>query len=46
MRQGALRFLVATDVAARWGEALGDAITTFTDADGRNYTAHEIYHVD
>ena len=36
----------ATDVAARWGEALGDAITTFTDADGRNFTATEIYHQD
>ena len=36
----------ATDVAARWREALGDAITTFTDADGRNFTAAEVYHVD
>ena len=36
----------ATEVAARWGEALGDAITTFIDADGRNFTADEIYHVD
>jgi len=36
----------ATDVAARWGEALGDVITTFTGADGRNFTATEIYHQD
>ena len=36
----------ATDVAARWGEALKDAITTITDAEGRNYTAREVYHVD
>ena len=36
----------ATDVAARWGEALSDAITTFTDAEGRNVTAREVYHVD
>ena len=36
----------ATDVAARWGEALKDAITTFTDAEGRNITAREVYHVD
>ena len=36
----------ATDVAARWGEALKDAITTFTDEDGRNYRATEIYHQD
>lgn len=36
----------ATDVAARWGAALEDAITTITDAQGRNYTAREIYHVD
>ncbi len=36
----------ATDVAARWGEALKDAITTFTDDEGRNVTAVEVYHVD
>jgi L-rhamnose mutarotase len=36
----------ATDVAARWGAALGDAITTFTDEDGRNFSATEVYHVD
>ena len=36
----------ATDVAARWGAALKDAITTFTDAAGRNFTAAEIYHQD
>ena len=35
-----------TDVAARWSEALGDVITTITDADGRNFTAAEIYHQD
>jgi L-rhamnose mutarotase len=36
----------ATEVAARWGEALKDAISTFTDAEGRNITAREIYHVE
>ncbi len=36
----------ATDVAARWGQALGDAITTFTDADGRNLTAALVYRQD
>ena len=36
----------ATDVATRWGEALKDAITTITDAEGRNITAHEVYHVE
>ncbi len=36
----------ATEVAARWGKSLGDVITTFTDADGRNFTAGEIYHQD
>jgi L-rhamnose mutarotase len=36
----------ATDVAARWGQALDGVITTFTDADGRNFTAHEVYHQD
>jgi L-rhamnose mutarotase len=36
----------ATDVAARWGEALRDAITFITDDEGRNVTAREIYHVD
>jgi L-rhamnose mutarotase len=35
----------ATDVARRWGEALGDVITTFRGPDGRNLTAREIYHV-
>lgn len=35
----------ATDVAQRWGEALGDVITTFRGPDGRNLTAREIYHV-
>ncbi len=35
-----------TDVAARWGAALGDAITAFTDEDGRNFSAREVYHVD
>lgn len=36
----------ATDVAARWGEALGDVVTTFTDAHGRNVTATQLYHQD
>ncbi len=36
----------ATEVAGRWGEALQDAITTFTDPEGRNITATEIYHVE
>jgi L-rhamnose mutarotase len=36
----------ATPVAARWGAALEDVITTFTDADGGNITAAEIYHQD
>jgi L-rhamnose mutarotase len=36
----------ATDVAARWGAALGDVITTFTDGNGRNITATEMYHQD
>ncbi len=36
----------ATAVAARWGEALAGVITTFTDADGHNFTATEIYHQD
>jgi L-rhamnose mutarotase len=36
----------AADVAARWGLALEDVITTFTGADGRNFTAREIYHQD
>jgi L-rhamnose mutarotase len=36
----------ATDVATRWGEALKDAITTITDAEGRNISAHEVYHVE
>ena len=36
----------ATDVAARWGKALKDAITTIIDEDGLNYTALEIYHQD
>jgi L-rhamnose mutarotase len=36
----------ATEAAARWGEALGDAITTFTDEDGANFTAKEIFHQD
>lgn len=35
-----------TDVAARWGAALGDVITAFTGPDGRNFTATEIYHQD
>jgi len=36
----------ATDVAARWGEALEGVITAFTGPDGRNFTASEIYHQD
>ena len=36
----------ATDVAARWGRALQDAISAITDEDGRNITATEIYHQD
>ena len=36
----------ATDVAARWGRALDGVITTFSDADGRNLTASEVYHQD
>ena len=36
----------ATEVAARWGAALEGVITTFTDEDGRNFTAREIYHQD
>jgi len=36
----------ATDVAAHWGLALEGVITTFTDADGRNFRAKEIYHQD
>lgn len=36
----------ATDVAARWGRALQDAISAFTGPDGRNITATEIYHQD
>ena len=35
-----------TDVAARWGEALRDVITTFSGSDGRTITAHEMYHQD
>ena len=35
-----------TDVAARWGATLQDVITNFSDADGRNFTAAEIYHQD
>ncbi len=34
----------ATDVAARWGQALDGVITTLTDEDGRNFTAREMYH--
>jgi L-rhamnose mutarotase len=34
----------ATEVAARWGQAFRDTITTFTDEQGLNYTATEIYH--
>jgi L-rhamnose mutarotase len=36
----------ATEVAARWGRTLGDAITTFTDEAGLNFTATEIFHQD
>jgi L-rhamnose mutarotase len=36
----------ATAVAARWGQALGDTITTFRGPDGRNLVAREVYHVD
>ncbi len=36
----------ATDVAARWGQALDGVITTFTDIDGRNFRAEPIYHQD
>ena len=36
----------ATDVAARWGEAFKDVITTIVGPDGRNFTAVEIYHQD
>ncbi len=36
----------ATDVAARWGQALAEVITTFTGPDGRNITASEVYHQD
>ena len=36
----------ATDVAARWGEAFKDVITTFTGPDGRNFRAAEMYHQD
>jgi len=36
----------ATAVAARWGAELDGVITTFTDADGRNFTATELYHQD
>ena len=36
----------ATDVAARWGAALEDVITTFTDENGRNFKATESYHQD
>ncbi len=35
-----------TDVAARWGAALDGVITTFTDEDGRNFSAAEVYHQD
>ena len=34
----------ATDVAARWGLAFEDVISTFAGPDGRNVTATEIYH--
>jgi L-rhamnose mutarotase len=34
----------ATEVAARWGEALEGVITTFIGPDGRNLTARRIYH--
>jgi len=36
----------ATEVAARWGDAFKDVITTFTGPDGRNLTAEEMYHQD
>lgn len=36
----------ATDVAARWGNALDGVITTFTDTDGNLFTAREIHHND
>ena len=36
----------ATDVADRWGQALGDVITTLDGRDGHNITAQEIYHQD
>ena len=34
----------ATEVAARWGATLKGVITAFTDADGRNFKAEEIFH--
>ena len=36
----------ATEVAARWGEALDGVITIFTDEAGRNFTGQEVYHLD
>ncbi len=36
----------ATEVAARWGGAFKDTITTIVDERGRNYTAGLIYHQD
>ncbi len=36
----------ATEVAARWGAAFKETITTFVDEKGSNYTADLIYHQD
>ena len=36
----------ATEVAARWGQALDGVITTIAGADGHNFTANETYHLD